>query len=757
MGITQDQYPTRIANSAQPPPSSRRWLAWLPILLLLAAMIVLRTMHLHSTYESPYLLIVLSFIFSTLTSLCIVFLMGRSFIKLGTPGLLLLGCGALILGIASSVAVAAGSKDANSQITIYNTCVWLSALCHLAGVVLSFRSQRTLSVPGVWLGIFYLLALGVVGLVTRAALAGWLPPFFVQGQGGTLVRYLVLVSAIAIFVLTAVLLRLANRPSMSPFAYWYALSLLLISVALFGAMILSSAGSPLGWTCRAAQYLGGVYMLVAALAVMRASRIPLVSLETRLQETRYRFSVAFVVVIVAAVVRLLFLPELGAFSPFLLFYPAVMLAALYGGLQTGLLATVLSVLVADYFWLRPTGNLAIAKPADWLGVIIFLLSGMMICWITEAMRRAQIRSQRAETESSVAAARLQGMERLREQAALLNLAHDAIMVLDMEDRITFWNQGAEATYGWTNAEALGRAAGELLQTSFPQPLAEISARLAEDGGWEGELTHTRKDGRQIVVASRWAVQRDENGRQMGVLEINRNVTENKLAEEALRDATQRLTYHVDHSPLAVIEWGPDMRLTRWSGAAERLFGWKAEEVLGKRMEDFRWIYQEDLGQVAEVSDELQTGKNSHRFSANRNYRKDGSVVHCEWYNSSLLDASGQLRSILSLVLDVTERKQAEATLRESERRERERAEELSVLLEAVPMAVFIARDPDCLHLSGNRLADEILRIPTGNELSLSAPADTETEPFPCRQRRARIAARRTARPARRPRRPRQGF
>ena len=139
------------------------------------------------------------------------------------------------------------------------------------------------------------------------------------------------------------------------------------------------------------------------------------------------------------------------------------------------------------------------------------------------------------------------------------------------------------------------------------------------------------------------------------------------AEEALRDLSQRLTYHVDNSPLAVIEWGPDMRLTRWSGEAERIFGWKAEEVLGKRMEDFRWIYQEDQAQVAEVSDELQTGTNPRRFSANRNYRKDGSVVHCEWYNSSLVDESGQLRSILSLVLDVTERKQVEEALRESEK------------------------------------------------------------------------------------------
>ena len=81
------------------------------------------------------------------------------------------------------------------------------------------------------------------------------------------------------------------------------------------------------------------------------------------------------------------------------------------------------------------------------------------------------------------------------------------------------------------------------------------------------------------------------------------------------------------------------------------------------MEDFRWIYHEDATQVAAVSGELQTGANPRRFSANCNYRKDGSIAHCEWYNSSLIDAAGQLRSILSLVLDVTARTRAEEQVR----------------------------------------------------------------------------------------------
>lgn len=145
------------------------------------------------------------------------------------------------------------------------------------------------------------------------------------------------------------------------------------------------------------------------------------------------------------------------------------------------------------------------------------------------------------------------------------------------------------------------------------------------------------------------------------------------AKEELWELSQRLNYHVNHSPLAVIEWGPDMRLRRWAGAAERLFGWKAEEVLGKRMEDFRWIHEADQGTVAEVSASLENGSNRRLSSSNRNYRKDGSVVYCEWYNSSLVDENGKLESILSLVLDVTERREAQEVLRRGK-------EELEVLV-----------------------------------------------------------------------------
>ena len=211
-----------------------------------------------------------------------------------------------------------------------------------------------------------------------------------------------------------------------------------------------------------------------------------------------------------------------------------------------------------------------------------------------------------------------------------------------------------------------------------------------------------------------------DGKSYGRLWIHSDITERERAEEELRELTQRLTYHVDHSPLVVIEWGPDMRLIRWSGAAERVFGWKAGEVLGKRMDDFRWIYQEDEPQVAEVSADLQTGRNPRSFSANRNYRKDGSVAHCEWYNSSLLDASGNLRSILSLVLDVTDRKRAEQALIRSEklasvgRMAASIAHEINNPLAAVMNTIFLARmradEPESVRQFLDMADDELKRI-----------------------------------------------
>ncbi|MDQ0512208.1 sensor histidine kinase [Ancylobacter amanitiformis] len=131
---------------------------------------------------------------------------------------------------------------------------------------------------------------------------------------------------------------------------------------------------------------------------------------------------------------------------------------------------------------------------------------------------------------------------LREQADLLDLTHDAIFVRDATDTILYWSKGAEELYGWSRSDAVGQKTAQLLRTVFPSPPADIRAELLRAGRWEGELIHCRKDGSEVVVMSRWSLQRDERGRPALTMETNSDISERRKAEDALHKAESELAH-----------------------------------------------------------------------------------------------------------------------------------------------------------------------------------------------------------------------
>lgn len=143
-----------------------------------------------------------------------------------------------------------------------------------------------------------------------------------------------------------------------------------------------------------------------------------------------------------------------------------------------------------------------------------------------------------ERRSREATARA-GEAQIREQARLLDLAQDAIMVRDMKDRIEFWNLGAEKLYGWTAAEVRGKAGSALLCKGDLVNAAATRAAVLENGQWTGECKHLCKDGGHVTVRSRWTLVRDEAGVPKSVLIINTDITEQKSIEEQFLRA-QRL-------------------------------------------------------------------------------------------------------------------------------------------------------------------------------------------------------------------------
>jgi len=123
---------------------------------------------------------------------------------------------------------------------------------------------------------------------------------------------------------------------------------------------------------------------------------------------------------------------------------------------------------------------------------------------------------------------------LTEQARLLDIAHDYIMVHDLDNKVVYWNQGAEKGYGFSADEARGQVAHKLLKTQFPIPQEEIMSSIFKKGHWEGELVNTRKDGKQVVIHSNQTLNRDAMGNPVSILGIHHDITDQKNLDTEMR-------------------------------------------------------------------------------------------------------------------------------------------------------------------------------------------------------------------------------
>jgi len=131
-------------------------------------------------------------------------------------------------------------------------------------------------------------------------------------------------------------------------------------------------------------------------------------------------------------------------------------------------------------------------------------------------------------------------QELTEQGKLLDLAREAVMVVDRNGKIVLWNEGAEQLYGWSEGQAMGESPLQMLQTELPRPVAQIENILRREPYWDAELRQTTRQGTRITVASRWALWRDESGRELGRFQLDSDITRRKQVEQELRVLSGRL-------------------------------------------------------------------------------------------------------------------------------------------------------------------------------------------------------------------------
>ena len=253
---------------------------------------------------------------------------------------------------------------------------------------------------------------------------------------------------------------------------------------------------------------------------------------------------------------------------------------------------------------------------------------------------------------------------------LIDASVDGIFAFDRDCKIIAWNLAMERISGLSSAAALGKRVVDIFPFLREGGSDDCFAAALAGKGSVSE-NHPYGPSETGVFESHYSPLLDEHDNVIGGIPVITDITARKQAEDAAHTAYRQLSFHVESSPLAVVEWDSDFRVSRWSASAERLFGWKADEVIGKHVNEWRFVFADDVDAVALVTNRQREGVEVQGIQRNRNYTRGGTVLFCEWYNSVLRDDRGKLVSVLSLVLDVTARQSAEEERAASLLRERD--------------------------------------------------------------------------------------
>lgn len=631
----------------------------LPALLFALAIAGVWVGDFRQAYEVPNLLISLNLIFSVFVSLVVAAMTGRGFLRSGAPVLLFLSAASVIWGLAGFVAGivsrshgVGGQQDANLLITIHNVCVWISSLCHLIGLSFRVRWQRPSWVLRVWLYSSYALALGIIGLVTQAALSGWFPIFFVPGMGGTAERQLLLGAAIVTFGLTGAILLSRRHVQPTSFPYWYGFSLLLVAVGLLGVMLERTPGDVMSWTGRMSQFLGGAYMLVAALKCLGqpAPQEFVMLRKGRILWSKYGF--AAVLIINAGALRMGLMTSLGPGSGYLVFYPAVMISALYGGPSAGFFATVIAFPLFLDFASGETGIAVSWNRIDLVRYAIFLASSLAIIWLTARTRQSERRASAAEAAASYAEERERILKNLYRSETrfrlLIEQAADGIFMADGQGHYREVNEAGATMLGYSSSEIKTMMISDVILPEEVARLPQEIARFADGSVTTTEWRFRRKNGTVFLG--------EVTGRQLPdgmLLAILRDITDRRLAETSLKESEERFRTLSNASFEGIVFTSGGVILDMNDQFA-RMVGYEPHELVGHSVIDL--IAPESRDSVmANLRDGLESDVEHDIL------RKDGSRRRIEAHGR-MVEVKGSFVR-LTVIRDITEQERIESELR----------------------------------------------------------------------------------------------
>ena len=267
-------------------------------------------------------------------------------------------------------------------------------------------------------------------------------------------------------------------------------------------------------------------------------------------------------------------------------------------------------------------------------------------------------------------------EKSRELSHVFERITDAFIALDNNWNYTYLNDKAAEMHGQESANLIGKNIWNQYPDVVNEPFYE-ALNLAR------ETQQAQRLQLYYSTADKWfedLIYPSEDGLSV----YYHDITERKKAEITLQKVYEKLSYHINNTPMAVIEFDSEMVILQWSQRAHEIFGWTAEEVIGKNIYELDFVYEEDRELVENGIQDL-TSKQSNNIMYNRNRTKNGDMLFCEWYNSVLRDSAGKTIGIMSITQDVTERKRIEIELQEAESKFRN-------LVEQSMVGVYIIQD-----------------------------------------------------------------
>jgi PAS domain S-box-containing protein len=346
--------------------------------------------------------------------------------------------------------------------------------------------------------------------------------------------------------------------------------------------------------------------------------------------------------------------------PFITFFPAVMVSAWLGGLGPGLVTTLLTAIIADYFWIEPSHTLAIHDLSDGVALLFYVGMGAIISLLNELWRRTAIEFKRSE-------------ERLGTTLASIG---DGVIATDREGRITRLNRVAEHLTGWTEMEALGRPIAEvfvIINEQSRRPAENPVARVIRDGLTSGLANHTlliSRQGREIQIDDSAAPIRTSDGQTDGVVVVFRDITEKRRVEaERAARLNDRHTIVLSHGErlarMGSWRWEPDTNTLRWSAELYRIYG--VDPATPLSFETFmERVLPDDRPQVQQtIRAALETRRPFH--FTERIMRPDGQMRVLDSQGDVEIEG-GRLVALFGFCRDITDDIRKEEALQEQEER-----------------------------------------------------------------------------------------